>query len=115
MAAIRTAKALQDVDRAATADEQSTLAQWSSWGAIPQVFDEQNEDWSAQRTELKELLSDREWDQARRTTINAHYTSPAVVAEVWRALDQLGFDGGRVLEPGSGSGTFIGLALRPRR
>lgn len=110
MAAIRTAKALQDVDRAATADEQSTLAQWSSWGAIPQVFDEQNEDWSAQRTELKELLSDREWDQARRTTINAHYTSPAVVAEVWRALDQLGFDGGRVLEPGSGSGTFIGLA-----
>lgn len=74
------------------------------------MFDEQNGDWTTQRAELRELLSESEWKQARLTTINAHYTSPAVVTEIWRALDQLGFDGGRVLEPGAGSGTFIGLA-----
>lgn len=56
------------------------------------------------------MLTEREWAQARLTTINAHYTSPAVVAEVWRGLERLGFGGGRVLEPGCGSGTFIGLA-----
>lgn len=104
------AKQLQAEGRTATAAEQAVLAQWSSWGALPQVFDEQNDDWAAQRAELRELLNEREWRQARLTTINAHYTSPAVVAEVWRALNRLGFDGGRVLEPGAGSGTFIGLA-----
>ena len=92
------AKQLHEEARPSTADEQAVLAQWSSWGALPQVFDEQNGDWTTQRAELRELLSESEWKQARLTTINAHYTSPAVVTEIWRALDQLGFDGGRVLD-----------------
>ncbi|GAA1821751.1 SNF2-related protein [Agromyces neolithicus] len=59
---------------------------------------------------MRELLDDAAYDAASRTTINAHYTDPAYVAEVWAALDRLGFDGGTVLEPGSGAGTFIGMA-----
>ncbi|MGA2455025.1 MAG: helicase-related protein [Solirubrobacteraceae bacterium] len=91
-------------------DEQRVLARWSSWGAIPDVFDNAKDDWSAERAELRSLLSDAEWDAAARTTINAHYTDPLIARQMWRALNDLGFTGGAVLEPGSGAGTFIGLA-----
>ncbi len=86
------------------------LAGWSSWGAIPETFDSLREDWSAEREELRALLTDDEWDAAARTTINAHYTDPLIARQLWRALTGLGFTGGAVLEPGSGLGTFIGLA-----
>ncbi len=86
------------------------LARWSSWGAIPDVFDDAKDDWSAERAELRSLLCDAEWDAAARTTINAHYTDPLIARQMWRALNDLGFTGGAVLEPGSGAGTFIGLA-----
>jgi N12 class adenine-specific DNA methylase len=74
------------------------------------VFDESNPTYAAQRQELRGLLSDPEWQAASRTTINAHYTDAAFVAAMWSGLGQLGFTGGDVLEPGCGSGTFIGLA-----
>ena len=108
--AIRLARLLAEEGRSATADEQPVLARWSSWGAIPDVFDGERHDWDAERAELRGLLSDAEWDAASRTTINAHYTDPAIGRQMWRTLRALGFDGGRVLEPGSGAGTFIGLA-----
>ena len=110
MAAIRIIQLLDDQGRAATADEQQVLARWSSWGAVPQVFDETRTDWVGQRAELRSLLDDTAWAQARRTTVNAHYTSPQTVQVMWRMLEGLGFAGGRVLEPGCGVGTFIGLA-----
>ena len=74
------------------------------------MFDDERREWDAERAELRELLSEAEWDAAARTTINAHYTDPLIVRQMWRALGALGFDGGRVLEPGSGAGTFIGMA-----
>lgn len=101
---------MRDEQRPATADEQRVLARWSSWGAIPQVFDPTNESWARERAQLREVLSDEEFDAARRTTINAHYTDAAIVAAMWDTMRELGFDGGRVLEPGSGAGTFIGMA-----
>ncbi|MGW9159278.1 DEAD/DEAH box helicase family protein [Microbacterium sp. NPDC055665] len=101
---------LEDMQRPATADEQRVLAGWSSWGAVPEVFDESKTEWSTQRSELLALLSADEWRQARRTTLSAHYTSPDYVEAVWEAVAALGFDGGEVLEPGSGSGTFLGMA-----
>lgn len=94
----------------ATAEQQQVLARWSSWGAVPQVFDEANAQWASERTELRGLLTTEEWRAARRTTLNAHYTDPAIVSALWQALSDLGFEGGRVLEPGSGAGTFIGMA-----
>ncbi|MUK02969.1 helicase [Vibrio cholerae] len=103
---------LQDQDRAATDVERSVLARWGSWGAtgVAEVFDETRTQFEADRTELRELLSEDEYRAASRTVINAHYTDPALATEIWQTLNTLGFDGGRVLEPGSGAGTFIGLA-----
>lgn len=99
-------------DRWATADEQKVLARWAGWGAVPQVFDEDLDRFADQRAEVRRLLRTEEaWAQARRTTLNAHYTSASVVRSMWQAVEALGFDGtGRVLEPGCGSGNFIGLA-----
>ena len=96
--------------RPATAQEQAVLARWSSWGAIPEVFDDSKLNWTSEREMLRDLLTEAQFAEARRTTINAHYTDPAYVREIWDTLLQLGFAGGKVLEPGSGSGTFIGLA-----
>lgn len=98
--------------RWATPDEQAVLARWSGWGAIPQVFDADDDRYTEQRAELRQLLGTEEnWSQARRTTLNAHYTSVPVVQEMWRAVEALGATGDlRVLEPGCGSGNFIGFA-----
>ena len=110
LAALRALRQLQSEGRAATAPEQATLARWASWGAVPEVFDEANPRFASTRAELHTLLSEKEWAAARRTTINAHYTSAEVVQAVWSAVADLGFVGGRVLEPGCGSGNFIGFA-----
>ncbi|MBM9432830.1 hypothetical protein [Flaviflexus equikiangi] len=115
IAAIETARLLAEQERPATADEQQTLARWSSWGAVPDVFDESKTDWTVKREQLRSLLAPDEWDAAARTTINAHYTDPLIVRQMWRAMTALGFDGGRVLEPGSGLGTFLGLAPEQAR
>ncbi|MEG9250171.1 helicase-related protein [Arthrobacter sp. Soc17.1.1.1] len=74
------------------------------------MFDETRIEYEADRAQLRELLSEDEYRAANRTVINAHYTDPALAAELWQTLNTLGFTGGRVLEPGSGAGTFIGLA-----
>ena len=112
LAALRTLRLLQSESRAASPEEQATLARWASWGAVPEVFDDTNARFATTRAELAMLLSDREFDAARRTTINAHYTSAEVVEAVWSVVTDLGFTTGRVLEPGCGSGNFIGFAPR---
>jgi len=88
------------------------LARWAGWGAVPKVFDERDEQFVAERAELRRLLGTEEaWAQARRTTLNAHYTSASVVTTMWGAASALGVEGPvRVLEPGCGSGNFLGLA-----
>lgn len=86
------------------------MARYGSWGAVAEVFDERRMDFHSERAELRELLTEDEYDAARRTTLNAHFTNPAYVAPMWESLELLGFNGGRVLEPGSGMGTFIGMA-----
>lgn len=110
LAAIRLSRVLDEEARPATEVERAVLAQWSSWGALPQVFDEDNREWATQREELRTVLDEQQWDAARRTTINAHYTDPTYAEAIWETLTALGFEQGRVLEPGSGSGTFIGTA-----
>lgn len=80
-------------------------------GCGAQVFDDTDDRYSAERVELRRLLgSDQAWAAARRTTLNAHYTSAEVVQAMWRTAKALGFSEGRVLEPGAGSGNFIGFA-----
>ncbi|TXI55563.1 MAG: helicase, partial [Mycobacterium sp.] len=98
--------------RWATADEQTVLARWSGWGSVPAVFDPDDDRHADERTQLRRLLGTEEaWSQARRTTLNAHYTSADVAQAMWGAVSALGVDGDvSVLEPGCGSGNFLGFA-----
>jgi len=96
--------------RPPTAAEQDALARWSGWGAVPQIFEPHREDWVGDNAELRGLLTEAQYRAASANTLNAHYTDPAIVAALWHSVEQAGFTGGRVLEPGCGVGTFIGLA-----
>ena len=88
------------------------LARWAGWGATPSVFDESKPEFAGERATLQQLLSEAEYRAAARTTLNAHYTDAALVTAIWDGLRAHGFDhtAGRVLEPGCGSGNFVGLA-----
>ena len=110
MAALRLLADLEQAARPALPEEQAVLARWSGWGAVPAVFDEADDRYAVARAELRALVDDDEWAAAQRTTLNAHYTDPAVVTAMWDGLAQMGFTSGRVLEPGCGSGNFIGFA-----
>ena len=85
------------------------LVKYVGWGAMPQVFDDYNREWAKERATLKANLSAEEFEQARSTTLNAHYTSPIVIGAMYRAAERFGFNGGRVLEPACGIGHFIGI------
>ncbi|MCI0538398.1 MAG: DEAD/DEAH box helicase family protein [Verrucomicrobiales bacterium] len=79
------------------------------WGGIPQVFDPVGSDeWKKEREELTKLLTEEEFDAARSSTLNAHYTSPEIIRGMYAALQRFGFKHGRVLEPACGVGHFIG-------
>ena len=109
VAAIRTLRALEAEGRPATPQEQETLSRYVGWGGIPQAFDAQNEDWRKEYAELKALLSETEYVSARASTLNAHYTSPAVIRAIYDAVEQMGFRTGNILEPAMGVGNFFGL------
>ncbi len=96
--------------RPATAAEQGVLATWSGWGAVPDVFDIRKDTYATQRDYLKQMLTPAQYRAAESSILNAHYTDPAIASVMWQAMLDAGFSGGRVLEPGCGSGTFIGLA-----
>jgi predicted RNA methylase len=108
--ALRTLRQLQADGAPANADQQRVLAGWSGWGAVPQVFDQQREEFAWARDQLAQLLDPDELAAAARNTLNAHYTDLSLAAPIWAAVRELGFDTGRVLEPGCGTGNFIGLA-----
>ncbi len=92
--------------------EREVLGQWSGWGALPQVFeDEPSEPWARRtRQEMERLMTPVEIDAAMRSTLNAHYTTPEIASSMWQLADTLGFGGGRVLEPGCGPGVFMASA-----
>lgn len=114
IAALRLIRELDEQERPATADEQAVLAQWSGWGAVPEVFDNRAKflsEWSDERAALVDLLDEKGFAQARETTLNAHYTDPAIVSELWRAVRRAGLpDDALMLEPGCGAGHFVGHA-----
>ena len=95
-----------------TDHDRARLGLWTGWGALPQLFDPtvDREPFAGLRRDLEQRLDAGELRAASASTLNAHYTDPAVIDAVWRLCTAAGFDGGRVLEPGCGSGLFIGLA-----
>ena len=114
VAALRLLRELQAADRPATAAEQQVLARWSGWGAVPAVFDERSEKFAAARTALRTMLDEQQWRAASKTTLNAHYTDAALAQTMWDVVTDAGFGADaepvRVLEPGCGARTFLGLA-----
>ena len=109
MDAIRLLMALEQEKRQATPDEQETLSRYVGWGGLPQAFDENNEQWADEFAELYGLLSPEEYEAAKATTLNAHYTSPTVIKAIYQAVENMGFRTGNVLEPSCGIGNFFGL------
>lgn len=107
--AIKLLHTIESENRSATADEQKTLAGYVGWGGMPQAFDGNNEKWSNEYTELKELLSEAEYESARASTLNAHYTPPVIINSIYNALEGFGFKGGNILEPALGTGRFFSL------
>ena len=106
--AIRTLNNIEAENRTATPVEQAVLSGYTGWGAIPQAFDSANKDWSNEYAELKELLSDSEYADARRSTLNAHFTSPVIISAIYEGLSNIGFENGKILEPAMGIGNFFG-------
>ena len=109
MDAITTLKRIEAEGRTATAEEQEILSRYVGWGAIPDAFDESKPEWKREFEELKAALTPEEYEAARSSTLNAHYTSPTVIRAIYDALVNLGFEGGRILEPSCGVGNFFGL------
>ena len=106
--AIRTLNAIEAEHRTATLQEQAVLSGYTGWGAIPQAFDSDNKDWSNEYAQLKELLTDDEYMAARRSTMNAHFTSPVIISAIYEGLKNIGFESGKILEPAMGIGNFFG-------
>ena len=107
--AIATLKQIEQENRHATPEEQHLLSQYVGWGGLPDAFDPEKPAWAAEYSELKELLTPEEYAAARASTLNAHYTSPTVIKEIYEAVGRMGFQNGNILEPSCGVGNFFGM------
>ena len=109
MEAIRVLKKCEFENRFATPEEQEILSQYVGWGGIPEAFDENNSSWADEFTELYAALSPDEYESARASTLTAFYTPPVVISAIYKAMEQMGFREGNILEPSCGIGNFIGM------
>ena len=109
MDAIRLMNRLYLENRDATDEERKVLAKYVGWGGLAQAFDETNKQWSKEYTELKSLLPAEDYEYAKRSVLNAHYTSKEVIDGMYAALERFGVKGNnRILEPAMGTGNFFG-------
>lgn len=110
LAALELLRELEAAARTPTDAERNVLCRFTGWGGLPQAFNEAHPEpsWRERNARLKAALSEAEYEAARASTPNAHYTSPEVVGAMWDAVCRMGFTGGRVLEPSSGVGYFLG-------
>ena len=109
MDAINTLQTIELGNRLATPEEQEVLSRYVGWGGIPQAFEEGNNAWASEFLELYTALSPEEYEAARASTLNAHYTSPTVIKAIYKCIENMGFTTGNVLEPSCGIGNFFGL------
>ena len=107
--AIRTLEKIEGENRIATPEEQEILAKYVGWGGLADAFDETKANWASEYQELKSLLSAEEYDSARESTLNAHYTSPVIIKAIYDAMERMGFSKGNILEPAMGIGNFFGM------
>ena len=109
MEAVKLLHELELENRLATPQEQEILSRYVGWGGLSQAFEEGNNQWAGEFTELYSELSPEEYRAARASTLNAFYTSPVVIHAMYEALSNMGLESGNVLEPSCGVGNFMGL------
>ena len=102
-------KKCEEENRFATPQEQEILSKYVGWGGLPQAFDEKDSSWSNGYSILKNLLDEKEYSQARESTLTAFYTPPVVIRSMYKALENMGLKTGNILEPSCGVGNFIGM------
>lgn len=107
--AIQTLKKIETENRRANAEEQKILSQYVGWGGLADAFDESKDNWSQEYIELKSLLTQDEYEMARASTLNAHYTPPTVIHAMFNALENMDIPNGNILEPAMGTGNFFGM------
>ena len=107
--AIQLLKKCQEENRFATPEEQIILSKYVGWGGLSEAFDENNSAWATEYLELSSVLTPEEYASARESTLTAFYTSPEVITAIYKAMEQMGFKEGNLLEPSCGIGNFIGM------
>ena len=107
--AITLLKDLESQNKLATPEEQKILAGYSGWGGMSKIFDDTAIEWEQEYKELKNLLTDDEYEQARETVLNAFYTDPDIIKAIYDGLNIMGFKSGNILEPSCGIGNFFGM------
>ena len=107
ISALKILKQIENEKRPATADERTIMSAYLGWGGIPEIFDAENASWSEEYGILKSLLTTTEYDSARASTLNAHFTDTAVINAMYDVLHNLGFTKGNILEPSMGIGNFF--------
>lgn len=107
ISALKILKQIENEKRPATADERVIMSAYLGWGGIPEIFDAENVSWSEEYGILKSLLTTTEYDSARASTLNAHFTDTAVINAMYDVLHNLGFTKGNILEPSMGIGNFF--------
>ena len=107
--AIRLLEQIESEHRYANPQEQEILSQYVGWGGLSDAFDESKTNWATEYQELKNLLSPEEYRMARESTLNAHYTSPAIIRSMYEVIERMGFKKGNILEPSMGIGNFFGM------
>lgn len=107
ISALKILKQIDNEKRPATADERTIMSAYLGWGGIPEIFDAENASWSEEYGILKSLLTTTEYDSARASTLNAHFTDKSVIDAMYKVLNNLGFTKGNILEPSMGIGNFF--------
>ncbi len=107
--AIKLLHKLEDENRLANKEEQEILSKYVGWGGLPDVFDENKDNWSKEYNELKEILTDEEYKSARASTLTAFYTPPVVINAIYDTLKSMGVEQANILEPSCGTGNFLGM------
>ena len=107
--AIKVLQKCEQENRYATPEEQEILSQYVGWGGIPEAFDKNNDDWNKEYNELSSLLTEKEYKEAKQSTLTSFYTPPIVINAIYKTLAKMGLSQGNILEPSCGTGNFMGM------
>jgi N12 class adenine-specific DNA methylase/adenine-specific DNA methylase len=110
--AIKLLKRIEEEKRLATQEEQITLARYVGWGGLANAFSDTAKGWEKEYHELKHLLDEKEYADARNSVITAYYTEPALIKRIYKAIGNFGFKGGpdrKILDPATGTGNYFSV------